>query len=162
MIFRNCFLLLSIFFFSCKGKEKVLPTEETETILKLKKYQQYALNRIIEADADDQGFSLIDSFYLWSWDDFGIKFRENRITRTYDKGIYHYIFWAHLKNFPQMYAEDSILATNLLNDTLLDVNHDGIKDFLATYKTESLRPDYADTLLYLSDTISRRFMKVSN
>ena len=126
----------------------------------LKDYQQYALKRIIQADFDDQGFDLTDSFYLWSWDDFGKDFKKNRITRSYSDGFYHYCFWTHLKDTAIIYAEDSIPAVQLLKDTLFDANGDGAQDFVATYNPNNGKcpPDF--TILFVIDTASGKFRKI--
>ena len=153
-------LLLTFTLNSCKTGVDKKAKELSKDNNALKSYRQYALNRIIQADFDDQGFHLTDSFYLWSWDDFGREFNQNRITRTYHDGFYHYSFWTRLNNTALIYSEDSIPAVQLIKDTLFDANGDGAKDLVATYNPNNGKcpPDF--TILFLMDTIIKKFRKI--
>ncbi len=151
--------MLAIALFStCKtNKEKHLAVNEASS---LKDYQQYALNRIMEADADNQGFTVSDSFYLWSWEDFGGAFNQNRITRTRSNGFYRFTFWAHLRDTAIIYAEDSIPVVQLLKDTVFDANGDSFKDFVAIHNPNNgvCPPNF--TMLFLMDSLALNFKRI--
>ena len=153
------FILTLALIAACSTSDKKELTRNDD-VVHLKDYQQYAFDRIIGADADDQGFDLVDSFYLWSYDDFGQEFKTNRITRTYNDGFFRYTFWTRLHDTALIYAEDSIPAVQLLQDTIFDANGDGAKDLVAMYNPNNGKcpPDF--TMLFIMDTAVKKFRKI--
>ncbi len=154
------FLLLTLFVFqACKpGDRKEVKKIQSEST-KLKDYQRYALDGIKNAEYWDQAFPASDSFYLWSFDDFGKQFPNNRITRTLGGKFYHYIFWTLLKDTAVIYEEDSIPIGQFFHDTLYEANGDNYKDLLITYNP---RPAGGLNLthVFLFDTISKEFVRI--
>ena len=66
------FLFLTLFVFqACQPGARKDVKEIQSDATKLKDYQRYALDGIKNADYWDQAFPASDSFYLWSFDDFG-------------------------------------------------------------------------------------------
>ena len=155
-------LLILIFALnSCKHRFASVAENQSNDSTSLTHYQQYAKAGIIEADVWDQAFPISDSFHLWSWDDFGKEFKQNRITRTYHDGFYRYTFWTRLSDTILVYAEDSIPVTQLILDSMFDANGDGSKDLVSIYNPNNGKcpPDF--TLLFLMDTTSKKFKKNS-
>lgn len=154
------FLFLTFFvFLSCQqgGRKEVKEIQNEST--KLKDYQRYALDGIKNADYWDQAFPASDSFYLWSFDDFGKQFPNNRITRTLGGDFYHYLFWTTFKDTVVIYEEDSIPIAQFFHDTLYEANGDNYKDLLITYNpgpTGGLNL----THLFLFDTIRKQFCRI--
>jgi len=154
------FLFLTLFFFqACQQGDRKQVKQIQSELAKLKDYQRYALDGIKNADYWDQAFPASDSFYLWSFDDFGRQFPNNRITRTLGGNFYHYIFWTKLQDTAIIYEEDSIPFTQFFRDTLYEANGDNYKDLLITYN-----PTPAGGLnlthVFLFDTMINKFIRI--
>jgi hypothetical protein len=152
------FLLLLLFFSACQsndGKQQAKKSAVTD----LKDYQKYALFRINQADFDDQGFFCSDSFYLWSWDDFGKEFRENRITRTKSNNFYYYTFWTKLNDTITIYQEDSVHYSLFIKDTMKDINGDNLKDLIITYDTNKSTDVNHNLKIFFLDSATKKFIK---
>ena len=154
------FLILTLFVFqACQLGDRKGVQEIQSDSYKIKDYQRYALDGIKNADYWDQAFPASDSFYLWSFDDFGRQFSNNRITRTLSGNFYHYLFWTTQKDTAIIYEEDSIPIAQFFHDTLYEANGDNYKDLLITYNP---RPAGGLNLthIFLFDTISKQFIRI--
>ena len=154
------FLFLSLFVFqACQLVDKREVKEIHSESIMLKNYQRYALDGIKNADNWEQDFPSSDSFYLWTFDDFGKQFPNKRITRTIGGNFYHYIFWTTLKDTAIIYEEDSIPIAHFFHDTLYEANGDNHKDLIITYNP---RPTGGLNLthVFLFDTIRKQFIRI--
>lgn len=152
------FLLVLLACQNPKPHKNITPTISDSII---PSHQKYAQARIREADFWDRGFSASDSFYLWSWDDFGKNFQMNRITRTLCEEGYAYSFWTTKTDTLVVYNEETVPLVQLVSDTMFDVNGDTLKDLVIVFNTNNGKCCPDQTLLFLLDDSSKKFLPFS-
>ncbi|MFT3934886.1 MAG: hypothetical protein QM726_14775 [Chitinophagaceae bacterium] len=154
------FLLIIFGFANCTTNPEKKQTIIKADSVKLPAHQQYALMRLKQAETQNQGFAASDSFYLWSWNDFGKRFDKNRITRTLEDGFYYYSFWTLSNGEYTMYDEGTIPQWQVFGDTLYDVNGDNLKDLVVTvnYQNGQCEPDF--NFLFALDSTTMRFKQI--
>ena len=149
------FLLI---FLACRNPKTDINTKSVASVSTLPAHLQYAKAQIREADFWDQGFYASDSFYLWSWDDFGKAFGSNRITRTICEQGYAYSFWIKTADTLMVYQEVTVPRVQLVTDTMYDVNGDSHKDLVIVYNNNNGRCSPDQTLLFMLDDSLKKFL----
>lgn len=111
--------------------------EEAIIVLGLEPFEKKYEAAIIDGKPGAMtGFSK-DSFYMWTYFEFGGIFEKLRITKITDNGYYKYSFWRKGYNHTiERYLNFDIPVTDLIKDSLGDINNDGYADLLVKEKTK--------------------------
>jgi hypothetical protein len=147
---------------SCSESPKQSKSKVSQADNTLKPYQQYCLDILKRITANDVGYQISDSFYLWADGYVNDGWKPFYVTRAIHDGSYTYLFWKKEHDNFRLYNEAQEPKVAFERDTLFDVNGDGYKDLLIIDNSMNGQCQPQFPILFCFDIDKGEFVEIKN